>query len=322
MALLPDAALRGAYATLAELAPDLDVFRSYALDREARPSAMRGPLFAAVPGGTAPIDARIAAILGAPSVQLDEGWTLPPALLEARWAPRADDFIACVIAAQALPIQPSLLAQLDDPGPDADTLALGAVQLGRIVAWSPHLLEWPLGERVARDLLRLLGEDRPEPLLALIARALAPLTASKGPVPQAVRDAAVACLRGSDAHGRAGAYILGFAADPIGAMFETFLDGLVAGAHVEHVVDLVAAGLANDDEAAALALAARIPCDPLADALRACVDDPEYGDLAAAACALLDPTAEEIDLRELPAEPVALDDDPWCRRRDDVRRHS
>lgn len=323
MALLPDAERGGAYEALVPVAPDLDAFRQYALDREAKPLALRGPLFAAVPGGTAPIDERIAAILGAPTVMLEESWVLPASLLQDRFAPRADDFVACVVGFQPLPIQPSLLAQLaDDPGPDADVLALGAVQAGRVIAWSPHLLEWPIGEKLARDLIWLLGQDRPEPLLAQVARALAPLVARKGPVPQAVHEAAIDALRGSPAHARAGAYILGFAADPAGAMIDTFLDGLVAGAHADHITDLVADGLANGDEAAALALASRVPCDALADALRACVDDPDFGDLALAAVALLDPEAEEIDLRELPAEAIALDDDPWCRRRDDVRRHS
>ncbi len=300
LALAPDADATGLYAALSPLAPPevIDHLRAYLFDRRARPLAhdVTGPLFAPVPGGVAPIDDRIAAILVAPTVGLAQ-------LLIHRWSPRADDLVALVVAHQPLPAQPAVLLQLAvDLGPDPDTLALSTLQCGRVLAWAPHLLEWPIAEELVGALLALFDPDRPEPLIALAARALAPLAARRGPLPELVRSHAHAALSRGPALAGAGAYILGFAGDPAGALEETFLDGLVAAANVPRISDLVATGLAEGDEVAALGLAARIPLDPLAAVLRAAQDDPDYGALAALACAQLE-GASEPPLVALPAPP-------------------
>ncbi len=308
LALAPDGDARGLHAALAPLAPPgaIDQLRAYLFDPLARPLGpeLTGPLFAPVPGGVAPLDDRIAAILVAPTILLAPD-AIPIDLLRHRWSPRADDVVALAVANQPLPLQPALLSQLAaDLGPEPDTLALSAVQCGRVLVWAPHLLEWPLAEEIVGALLALLDPARPEPLLALVARALAPLAARPGPVPERIRVRARAAIDQDSAVtalARAGAYILGFAADPAGALVDTFLDGLVAAANVPLVADLVATALAHgDDEAAALALAARLPLDPLADVLRAALDDPDFGELAAHACLLLD-GAEDLPLGPRPA---------------------
>ena len=340
LALAPDGEAGGLHAALAPLAPAgaADRLRDYLFDRAARPLApdLTGPLFAPVPGGVAPLDERIAAILGAPAVAFTDE-VLPLALLRYRFSPRADDLVALAVAHQPLPMQPGLLAQLAvDLGPDPDVLALSAVQCGRVLAWAPHLLEWPIAEEIVAGLLALLVAERPEPLLAQVARALAPLAPRGGPLPALIRARARELVGAAPPLARAGAYVLGFAEDPAGGMVETFLDGLVAAANVPRVADLVAAALHEGDEVAALALAARLPLDPLAPALRAALDDPELAPLAAHALVLID-GAEDAALPPMPPEPPVVDprddatlhaqladpalrDDAWCALRDRARR--
>jgi len=344
LALAPDGSAHGLHAALALLAPPgaASRLRDYAFDRQARPlgADLGGPLFVPVAGGVAPIDERIPAILGAPAVAFADD-ALPIELLRFRFSPRADDLVALAIAHQPLPMQPGLLAQLAaDLGPDPDVLALSVVQCGRVLAWAPHLLEWPIAEEIIAGLLALLDANRPEPLVALAARALAPLAPRGGPLPELIRAQARALVTRAPALARAGAYILGFAEDPAGAMVETFLDGLVAAANVARLADLVAGALHAGDEAAGLALAARVPLDPLAPAFRAALDDPELGALAADALVLID-GAEDLPLPAVPSTPVAagplaavsddellaqlddpaLRDDAWCALRDRARRN-
>jgi len=153
------------------------------------------PLFRWVgPGNAIPIDDQIAALAAAPL--LSGGGLLSPLVGKHRFAPRSDDAVALAISMLDLPLQASALEKLyADPGPDPDRLALSVIQCGRALAWSPHLLEWPIAETVIEALLALLHPSRPRPLVDQVARVLAPIALRPGPLPDKVRAAARAGLR-------------------------------------------------------------------------------------------------------------------------------
>ena len=153
-----------------------------------------GPLFAAVgPGNAAPLTDTIAALIVGPI--LANGGVLSPIIGNHRFAPRADDAIAIAVAALPRDAQAAALEQLArEPGPEPALLALSAVQCGRVLAWSPHLLDTAIAETIVADLLALLQPSRPRPLLDLAAAALGPIAATPGPVGVRVRDAAFAAL--------------------------------------------------------------------------------------------------------------------------------
>jgi len=160
-----------------------------ALD-EARARWLDGPLFRWIgPGNAIPIDDQIAALAAAPL--LAGGGVLSPLVGNHRFAPRADDAVALAISMLDLPLQAGELEKLfADPGPDPDRLALSVIQCGRTLAWSPHLLEWPIAERVVDALIALLDAKRPRPLLDLVARVLGPIAIRPGPLPEKIRAAA------------------------------------------------------------------------------------------------------------------------------------
>lgn len=161
---------------------------------EARATWLGSPLFTWVgPGNAAPIDDQIAALVVAPI--LGKGTALAPLLLAGRFAPRADDLVALAVGGLDLPAQANALeALLADTGPDAELLALSTVQCGRALAWSPHLLEWPIAEKIVNALIALLHASRPKPLLDAVARALGPIALRPGPLGDKVRTAALAGL--------------------------------------------------------------------------------------------------------------------------------
>ncbi|MEJ7600481.1 MAG: hypothetical protein WKG01_21410 [Kofleriaceae bacterium] len=210
-ALLPDAArVPLAAPIMAELAagaiPEtdaLEILTAYLLDPrgnailaldEDRARWLDCPLFRWIgPGNAIPINDQIAALAAAPL--LSGGGILSPLIGNHRFAPRSDDAIALAISMLDLPLQAGALEQLYvDPGPDAERLQLSVVQCGRVLAWSPHLLEWPIADAVVTALLALLHPRRPRPLLDAVARVLGPLAARPGPLPDRVRAAAQAGL--------------------------------------------------------------------------------------------------------------------------------
>jgi hypothetical protein len=163
---------------------------------ESRARWLDGPLFRWIgPGNAIPINDQIAALAAAPL--LAGGGVLSPLVGNHRFAPRADDAVALAISMLDLPIQAGALEKLfADPGPDPDRLALSVVQCGRALAWSPHLLEWPIAERVVDALIALLDAKRARPLLDLVARVLGPIAMRPGPLPDKVRAAARAGIEG------------------------------------------------------------------------------------------------------------------------------
>ena len=166
-----------------------------ALD-EPRARWLDGPLFRWIgPGNAIPIDDQVAALAAAPL--LAGGGVLSPLVGGHRFSPRADDAVALAISMLDLPIQAGALEKLfADPGPDPDRLALSVIQCGRALAWSPHLLEWPIAEQVVDALIALLHPNRPRPLLDLVARVLGPIAMRPGPLPDKVRSAARAGIEG------------------------------------------------------------------------------------------------------------------------------
>ena len=157
-----------------------------------------GPLFRWIgPGNAVPHDDHLAALIAGPA--LARGGELSPIVRERRCAPRADDAVAIAIAALPPDAQLATLDQLAaDEGPDAAVLALSTVQCGRVLAWSPHLLETPLAAQIVGALLALLSPSRPRPLLALAARALGPIAAARGPLSERVRTAALAGIEAAE----------------------------------------------------------------------------------------------------------------------------
>jgi hypothetical protein len=161
---------------------------------DARMAWLDGPLFTWLgPGNAAPLDDQLAALFVGPL--LARGDKLADEALAARFAPRADDAIALAVGALDLPAQAAALEALfAAPGPDADVLALSAVQCGRALAWSPHLHEWPIAERIVDALLARLAVTSPQPHLDQVMRALAPIARTTGPLGAKVRAAALAGL--------------------------------------------------------------------------------------------------------------------------------
>jgi hypothetical protein len=159
-----------------------------------RATWLESPLFSWVgPGNAAPLDDQIAALVVGPI--LGRGTSLAPVLVASRFAPRADDVLALAVASLELPAQAAVLETLfADPGPDPELLALSVIQCGRVLAWAPHLLEWPIAESIVDALIARLEPSRPRPLLDAIARALGPIAAHPGPLGATVRTAALAGL--------------------------------------------------------------------------------------------------------------------------------
>lgn len=157
------------------------------------------PLFRAVgPGNAVPFDDGAAALATMPMwLGLAE---FSPLLMRHRFAPRADDVMAVALSAMDVGAQVNVLAQLfADRGPDADVLHLSTLQCGRILAWCPHLLEWPIGEAIVDQLLRLLAPTQPRPLQLLVARALGPIAARSAPLALRVRTVVRELLERCDA---------------------------------------------------------------------------------------------------------------------------
>ncbi len=145
------------------------------------------PLFTwAGPGNAVVFDDAAAALATLPMwIGLHE---LSPLLQRHRFAPRADDAIAVAVSALQLGAQAQALEQLlAQPGPDADNLHLSTLQCGRILAWCPHLLEWPVAETIVERLLGLLVPTGPRPLQLLAARALGPIAARTAPLADRVK---------------------------------------------------------------------------------------------------------------------------------------
>lgn len=307
---------------------------------DARAVWLESPLFVTVgPGNAAFVDDVIGGLIAAPI--LARGGVLSPRALAGRFAPRADDAIALAVSALPRDRQAEALEALFAPPPDPDRTLLAIVQCGRVVAWTPELLEEPIGERVVMALLELLVPASPKPLLDEVARALGPIAAHGGPVGDRVRDAAFAALdtpqrpaaisfadeianigkpRSLPDQDRwmampareaasAAAYILGVAA-PVDReafaahrslvldrrdgddLFEGFLAGIVAAAHIPAATELGAALLAGGGEAAstAFALAHALPLDPLDERVLAQLDSElaDHRALACSACELLE----------------------------------
>ena len=213
---LPDAGRTSLGAVFAEqagagpLPPDevVELLTAYLLDprggailatTDDRAIWLESPLFTWVgPGNAAPMHDQIAALVVAPVLQ--HGAALSPLVLSRRFAPRADDLVALAVSALDLPAQATALEQLfGDPGPEPQLLALSIVQCGRILAWAPHLLEWPIAEHVVTALIALLDPARPAPLLDAVARALGPIAARPGPLAARVRTAALAGIEAATA---------------------------------------------------------------------------------------------------------------------------
>jgi len=160
---------------------------------DARAAWLAGPLFLTVgPGNGAFVDDVIAALIAAPI--LAKGGALAAVALEHRFAPRADDAIALAVSALPADRRVAALEALFAPLGDPDRQLLATIQCGRVVAWSPALVETPIGARVVAALLELLSPSRPKPLLDEVARALGPIAADAGPLAQRVRDAAFAVI--------------------------------------------------------------------------------------------------------------------------------
>ena len=160
---------------------------------DARAAWLAGPLFLTVgPGNGAFVDDVIAALIAAPI--LAKGGALAAVALEHRFAPRADDAIALAVSALPAESRVAALEALFAPLGDPDRQLLATIQCGRVVAWSPALVETPIGARVVAALLELLSPSRPKPLLDEVARALGPIAADAGPLAQRVRDAAFAVI--------------------------------------------------------------------------------------------------------------------------------
>lgn len=155
---------------------------------------LSGPLFQWVgPGNAVPHDDQLAALIVAPL--LGDGTALAPLLLHHRFSPRADDAVAIAVAALELPAQAAALEALyADAGPEPELLALSLVQCGRVLAWCPHLLEWPIAERIVDALLARLAPTQPRPVLDGVVRALGPIARHPGPLGARVRAAALAGL--------------------------------------------------------------------------------------------------------------------------------
>lgn len=360
LALFPDARRHELAAPFAELAAEAaavaelpsgemtELILSYLFDpnagallatSDARATWLESPLFVTVgPGNVAFVDDLIAALIAAPI--LARGGVLAPRALAGRFAPRADDAIALAVSALPRDRQAAALEALAEPPPDPDRRLLAIVQCGRVVAWTPDLLDEPIGERVVMALLELLVSASPKPLLDEVARALGPIAAHGGPVGERVRAAAFAALdtpqrpaasfvdeiatigkpRNLPDQDRwmampareaasAAAYILGVAAPSEREafvahrslvldrgdgddLFEAFLAGVVAAAHIPAATELGAALLANGGEGAAtaFALAQALPLDPLDELVLAQLDSelPDHRALACGACELLD----------------------------------
>jgi len=160
---------------------------------EARTTWLAGPLFETVgPGNAAFVDDLIPALIAAPL--LAKSGSLAEVAHARRYAPRADDAIALAVSALPREHQAAALARLAEPPPDPDRAVLATVQCGRVLAWSPHLLDTPAGERALAALLELFSAARPKPLLDEVARALGPIAAQPGPAGDRVREAAFAAL--------------------------------------------------------------------------------------------------------------------------------
>ena len=210
LALLPDGRRHALAAPFAELAAAsglptaelAELLLEYLFDRnasailstsEARAAWITGPLFLSVgPGNGAFVDDVIAALIAAPI--LARGGSLSAAALEHRFAPRADDAIALAVSALPADRREAALETLFAPVGDPDRQLLATVQCGRVIAWSPALLETPIGARVVAALIKLLSPDIPKPLVDEVARALGPIAAEAGPTARRVRDAAFAVI--------------------------------------------------------------------------------------------------------------------------------
>jgi hypothetical protein len=258
---------------------------------DAQMTWLAGPLFMWIgPGNAVPIVDEIAALIIGPS--LANGDRLDPIVMQRRFAPHAEDAVALAIAALDRAAQPAALAALfADPGPEPELLALSTVQCGRVLAWSPELVESAVAEPIVTALLALLEPARPKPLLEAVARVLGPIARTETVLGERVRATVLAGIdQVSEAPELAAscAHVLGFAApqdrnafiayravvlDRPDAedIFVAFLSGLIAGAHVAAVTELVEAMLAGEDREAetALGIADALPLDPIAAQLLA-----------------------------------------------------
>ncbi|MDB4957715.1 MAG: hypothetical protein JWO36_5284 [Myxococcales bacterium] len=254
-------------------------------------SWLAGPLFMWIgPGNAVPIVDEIAALILGPSLR-DRG-QLVPIVTERRFAPHADDTVALAIAALDRGAQETVLETLfADPGPDPALLALSTVQCGRTLAWSPQLIDAPIADPIVAALLALLTSRSPKPLLEAVSRVLGPIAKTRTAHGQRVRATALLGLDALDESAELAAscaHVLGFAAPEdrnafiayrsvvldrpqAEDIFVAFLSGLIAGAHVPAVTELVEAMLAGEDHEAetALGIADALPLDPIAPQLLA-----------------------------------------------------
>ncbi|MFT3699667.1 MAG: hypothetical protein QM831_41345 [Kofleriaceae bacterium] len=343
IALAPDAERHALAVPFAELASGFadagELIQQYLFDpnagailatTDARAQWLSSPLFQVVgPGNYAFVDDVIPALIAAPI--LSRGGELSARAIANRFAPRADDAIALAISALPRERRAQTLAALTtDKDPDRQILA--TIQCGRVLAWTPSLIDDPVGARVLDALVELLAPASPKPLLDEVARALGPIARHSARVREAalarldIAPPAPASFAGEIAAigkprrlpdqdrwmsqparecAAAAAFILGACAPidrdaftahrtlvldrPDGdALFEPFLAGLVAAAHVPAASELCAQLLATGGEATAtgFTLAAALPLDACAPVLFEGLDA-ELPDLRALACEAL-----------------------------------
>ncbi|MBV8760725.1 MAG: hypothetical protein JO257_25760 [Deltaproteobacteria bacterium] len=312
----PDAGRASLISSLDVDAADAERAAAYLLDPRGAAivtETLHEPVFEWVgPGNAAPIDDQLAALIAMPALSIVR-------VLERRWTPRADEAVAAAVVATQYP-EAAFEQLARDAGPDPELLALGAVQCGRVLAWSPQLQ--PQGERIVDALLARLGTTTPRPLLELVARALGPL--ARGHFAERILRRARAGLERPKAssfsqelagvdqdwnerprreHAAACAYILGFAAPHdreafVGyraAIFDRedaadvmvpFVDGMIAAAHIPAVTELAIDLFDGGNPDTALALAAQLPMDDIAGALIEALEAPSAGHRALACSAV------------------------------------
>ncbi|MDX2091668.1 MAG: hypothetical protein SFX73_27655 [Kofleriaceae bacterium] len=162
-----------------------------ALD-EQRHAWLDEPLFTWVgPGNAAPLDDHFAALAAARA--LAQGNTLADVARNGRFAPRADDAIALAVSALDPSVQAATLESLfADPGPDHTVLALSTVQCGRVLGWTPGLLDCAVAESIVDALLARMSAASPHPHLDQVMRALGPIARSQSSLGKRVLAAAYA----------------------------------------------------------------------------------------------------------------------------------
>lgn len=280
------------------------------------------------PGGAVPVDDELAAIVAG------AGRALTDDVLAARFAPRADALIAAIVAGLPDADGAAALTALRAPGPDEPITALARLQVGRALAWSPHLHDRSVAGELVDELLAVLVAPGPLPRREAVARtlgAIARADTDAGGRSRAGLEAALAAAQAiladgdpdqPDASAWAQAHLaiaaLGAAA-PLeldaylarhraleaawgGSLPTAYFDGLIVGGNPAPVATLVEAMLRDDGEAraAALAMAAQLPLDDAGPALIAIAGDADPAVRAAAiptlgAIGAVDPLMTALD---------------------------